>query len=629
MCGIAGIVDLTGKRTPDRAALQAMTDALAHRGPDGEGHLTEPGLAFGHRRLAVIDIAGGKQPFESANGRFVLSFNGEIYNFATLRSALEREGHQFRTRSDTEVLVEHWAAHGAEGLSQLLGMFAFAVWDRREETLTLCRDRFGERPLYYGEGRDGLVCFGSELKALCAAGLFDLTLRDDAVGDYLSLGYVPDPKTIYTDIHKLPPGHVLQWRRGEKRPSPSPWYRICLQPDRFTTLEDTADDLRDRLDRAVADQLVSDVPIGAFLSGGVDSGAIVASMATQTDRPVVTCSIGFDEKSHDERPFARTVATRYKTTHHEHVVPLSAHHLIDTIAATYDEPFADSSALPSYLVCQMAREHVTVALTGDGGDEAFGGYRRYRWYAEEERIRQRLPGGLRRGVLAPLGQVWPKLDWLPRPFRLKTTLQSLGAGSAEGYWRAVSACLPERVEQMVSPGHRRAGLATSALDQFTSLYENPAVDDPLTRMQMADLATWLPGRMLVKTDRAAMAHGLELRPPMLDHRLVEWALSLPPSFRLSDGETKRILKASQETRLPHDILYRPKRGFDLPVARWLRADRNNPVDRLSASEFWKDSGYFDTNAVDRMIVEHQQGRSDYGQELWTVLMFDAFLRQIG
>ena len=626
MCGIAGIMDLQGNREIDRDALQRMTDALVYRGPDGEGMFLEPGIGLGHRRLAIIDREGGAQPFHTGDAKGVLSFNGEIYNYADLAKSLAGDGVTLRSRSDTEALAELMARCGDRGLSDLRGMFAFAYWDRREETLLLARDRLGERPLYYAVTADGLLLFASEIGAILAAGLITPGHRPDALADYFLHGYVPDPKTLYTDIFKLPPGHSVTLRRGGAV-EPRAWWSLQMAPDPALPFEDAVQELTRLLDDAVSSQMMADVPLGAFLSGGVDSSAIVASMAARSGEPVRSCSIGFDDTSHDERHWARMVAERYNTAHEEHVVPLAAHELVDRIASVYGEPFADTSALPTYLVCKMARRHVTVALSGDGGDEVFAGYRRYPFFDREERLKAMLPQALRGPVFGLAGSLYPKADWAPQQFRLRTTLKALSEGRADGYTRALSAILPERLSSMMTAGAEKnlEGYAPGA--DIARHFADAGTDDPVLAAQYVDLKTWLPGRMLVKVDRAAMAHSLEVRPPLLDHRLVEWAAKLPRDFKLTGGNGKRILKTANEPRLPQDILYRRKQGFGLPVAAWLRADRNSPLARLDTSSAWADHGFLDADAVRRMMAAHRSGRSDYSQELWSVIMFDAFLRQ--
>ncbi|MEE2689995.1 MAG: asparagine synthase (glutamine-hydrolyzing) [Pseudomonadota bacterium] len=620
MCGVAGIVDLEATRDIDRDALQRMTDALRHRGPDGEGVFIAPGVGFSHRRLAIIDRKGGAQPFHVASRKGVLTYNGEIYNYLSLAQDLAAQGVALSTRSDAETLAEGLALHGPAFVAETRGMFAFGYWNITSETLLLCRDRLGEKPLYYAITDDNFLIFASEIGALAASGLAPLDLDPQALADYFLYGFVPDPKSVYKAIRKLPPATMLIAERGAQ-PRLETYWRASFEIPERVYFEEARDELLPLLDEAVRLQMLADVPLGAFLSGGVDSSAIVASMA-QTGGRIKTCAIGFMEESHDERPFARAVAAAYGAEHAEEVASLDAVALIDEIARVYGEPFADSSALPTYLVSQLTRQHVAVALSGDGSDEIFAGYRRYPFFLREETLRSAAPQSLRKPVFSALGGAYPKLDWAPQPLRMKTTFEALARNSANAYAHAMAANLPDRMQRMLSPELKRV-LAGYEPESVVQAVMN-ADAHPLLKAQQVDLATWLPGRMLTKLDRASMAHSLEARAPFLDHKLVEWASELPPAFKLFEGNGKRILKSALEERLPEEILYRPKQGFALPLADWLR-DENGPLARLSVSSAWRDSGVLDEKSVLRLADEHKRGRSDCSQELWTVLMFDAFL----
>lgn len=621
MCGIAGIVDLKGRRDIDKDALRRMTAALAHRGPDGEGYHVAPGIGFGHRRLAIIDPQGGAQPFHSADGRSVVVMNGEIYNYKSLAGRLASAGAPPRTASDTEAVVEGFNAEGADFIERLGGMFAFAFWRADEETLILARDRLGERPLYYAQTADGFLLFASEIGALAASWMIDRETSHEALRDYFLYGYTPEDKAIWRGVDKLRPGTIMIVRRGEAARLRRYW-RPDFAAQEGAGFDRAAEDLAARIDEAVRSQMISDAPLGAFLSGGVDSSAVVASMATAQASPFA-CTIGFEDETFDERPFARAVATRYGVRQVEETARVDAGSMIDTIAAVYGEPFADTSALPTWLVSRAARRHVTVALSGDGGDEIFAGYRRYRLFQAEEQARAFAPLPLRRATFGAAGRLYPKLDWAPQPFRLKTTLQALGEERLSAYARAVAINLPDRVETMLS---REFLDATRHYDPVSVVAEaaKGGAPDAVTLAQKIDLETWLPGRMLTKVDRAAMAHGLEVRPPLLDPALVTFAGTLPASFKLDSGVGKRILKKALEPRLDASILHRRKRGFDLPVARWLR--EGPLLDRLAESAAWRRSGVLNPSAVDQMATRHKAGASDFAQELWTVLMFDAFLR---
>ncbi len=626
MCGIAGIMDLNAAREIDRDALKRMTDALAHRGPDGEGYFYEDGLGLGHRRLAIIDPKGGHQPFISSSSTTVLNFNGEIYNFQTLKSTMKAAGLSFRTESDTEVLAELWDQKGPATLSDLGGMFALSIWDKNTRTLTLARDRLGEKPLYYAVTDDGFFVFASELPALLASGLVAKALSYPAISDYFAFGYIPDPKTIFRSVLKLPPGSLMILRQGCGNPAkPERYWQLSMQPNIERTYQDAIEQLPGLVDHAVQAQMVADVPLGAFLSGGVDSSAIVASMSLQTPERVHTTTIGFNTVSHDEREYAQQIATLYDTQHTEQLVDFDVNHLIPKIADIYGEPFADTSALPTYLVCQKTREQVSVALSGDGGDEIFAGYRRYPFFRQEQRIRSLLPGTIRRPLFTGLGSIYPALDRAPRPVRLKSTLLSLGQTAAAGYFRSVSINRPDAQQAMLSPEFRQALGSYQPQQIIADLFDEAGTNDPLLKAQYADLHTWLPGRMLVKVDRASMANSLEVRPPLLDHKLVEWAATLPPNFKLQGHSGKRVFKEAMHSRVPRDILYRKKQGFDMPVSAWLRQPDNNPLDLLRDTIHWKSCGILNETVIDAMMSKHRSGKKDYGQELWSIIMFNAFL----
>ncbi len=627
MCGIAGIVDLRAERPVDERLLQAMTGILAHRGPDGDGFHIEPGVGLGHRRLSIIDLAGGKQPLYNEDHSVVVTFNGEIFNFAEIEAVLIQRGHTFRTRSDTEVIVHAWEEWGVECLKHFNGMFAFAVWDRRTRTLFVARDRLGVKPLYYAELADGRLIFGSELKALLLHP--DLPRRIDprAVEEYFTFGYVPDPKTIYRDVRKLEPGAYFCAQRGQSRVNPVRYWDVPLNGERRPA-EPAArweEELRARLKEAVRKRLVSDVPLGAFLSGGIDSSAVVAMMRDiGTDR-VLTCSIGFQEPKYDESEFARMVAEAKRTEHKSEIVEASDYGLLEKLVGLYDEPFADSSAIPTYRVCELARRHVTVALSGDGGDENFIGYRRYRLFAMEEQIRNRIPEGLRRAIFGPLGRFYPKLDWAPRVLRGKTTFQSLARDTVAAYLHGISHCSGEMRAELFSEDFKQELDGYDASEVFASHVEGKSFSDSLSLVQYLDFKTYLPGDILTKVDRASMAHSLEVRTPFLDYELVEWVAQLPADIKLHDGEAKHLLKKSLEPLLPREVLYRSKMGFAVPLDTWFRGSLKNRIAETVRGERLRDCGMFNPQTLARIVDQHQSGRRDYSAVLWQLLMFDGFL----
>ena len=438
MCGIAGIFDYRGHSEIDRALLRRMTDALLHRGPDGEGFHIAPGIGLGHRRLAIVDLATGDQPLFNEDGTICVVYNGEIYNFQPLMAELGELGHVFRTRCDTEVIAHAWEEWGIGCLDRFNGMFAFALWDARRETLFLARDRLGEKPLYYSLLPNGLLLFASELKSLLLSPLIERQLDPQAIEEFFAFGYVPDPRSIYSDVKKLAPAHYLLIQRGRPLAEPRTYWDLRFVVSTAARREEVEEELISRLRDSVRMRMIADVPLGAFLSGGVDSSAVVAMMAGLKAEPVGTFSISFGAKGWDESHYAAEIAQRYGTDHHVKAVDPNSFDLLDRLATIYDEPFGDSSAMPTLHVCATAREDVTVTLSGDGGDEVFAGYRRYRWHCFEERIRTRLPEALRRLLFGLLGAVYPKLDWAPRPLRAKTTFEGLARNTVDAYFSSVS-----------------------------------------------------------------------------------------------------------------------------------------------------------------------------------------------
>ncbi|NII11166.1 XrtA/PEP-CTERM system amidotransferase [Oleiagrimonas sp. C23AA] len=627
MCGLAGIVAEGREAGVRREHLLAMREAQRHRGPDEAGIHVAAGVGLAHRRLSIIDLSHGQQPMLDEAAGLALVYNGELYNCPLLKAELEQQGVTFSSHSDTEVLLRAWQQGGEQCLPQLRGMFAFAMWDARAERIFLARDHLGIKPLYYGFTRRGDLVFASELKGLIAHPDVDRQLDPQALEDYLALGYVPDPKSIYKGIFKLPPGHWLSWRAGEPVPLPRQYWDLPFDVDQSLGIDEATARLRSLLDESVASQMVSDVPLGAFLSGGVDSSAVVASMSRGSQAPVNTCSIGFDQRGFDETVYARQVARHLHTNHFEEHVDTKDYDLLDTLAATYDEPFADSSALPTWRVCQLARKHVTVALSGDGGDENFAGYRRYRLHAWESALRARVPAGVRKPLFGLLGGLYPKADWAPRPLRAKTTLQALARDDAEAYFHSVSITSTAMRGSLYSAAFRRDLQGYDALEVFRDHARRAPTDHPLSLAQYLDFKTWLPGDILTKVDRASMAHSLEVRVPVLDHRLVEWASSVPPALKLRGGEGKFIFKKMLEPDLPHEVLYRSKMGFRVPVAAWFRGALRSRLQQSLMQGALAESGYFEPAMVARLVHQHVSGQRDHSPTLWSLLMLDAFLRR--
>lgn len=624
VCGIAGLFDTRGQRNFDPDLIRRATTAIAHRGPDGEGFFAAPGVTFGHRKLAIIDLASGNQPMHAKDGTITITFNGEIFNYKELRAELGSKGHSFATASDTEAIIEGWRAWGPKVVEKLRGQFAFALWDAKQETLFLARDRMGEKPIHYTTLADGTFAFASEIKALLTLPGIDLTIDAEAVADFFTYGYVPDPKTIYTAIRKLPPAHTLTVTRG-RQPATRQYWNV-LEAAGTEQRATTPEELADRLKTAVRYQMVADVEVGAFLSGGVDSSSVVAMMAQIASAPVSTYSITVGEENRDEADFARNIAERYKTRHEiRDVDPRNLTQLLPKLPTIYDEPFGDDSAIPTYAVCREAAKTLKVCLTGDGGDETLAGYRRYRFHLAENAIRQYLPEGLRKSVMAPLARAYPKLDWAPRPLRAKTTLLELSGDEDMAFARMVSMVSVEQRTALLS-GDIKSGLAGyDPADLIRGRFKEARDFSPLQRAQYADLMTYLPGDILVKVDRAAMANSLETRPPFLDHDFVAWAFSLDTKTKVDGGEGKSILKKGMEAHLPNALLYQPKRGFSIPISEWLRGPLRDMTLGLTSSTRLQDSGLFDMKQVDTWVSQHLRGARDHWQVLWLLFVFDAFL----
>ncbi|MBL1264974.1 XrtA/PEP-CTERM system amidotransferase [Candidatus Methylomicrobium oryzae] len=626
MCGIVGIFDIRGKCEINRDLLSRMNETQFHRGPDEGGLHIEPGLGFGHRRLSIIDLTSGQQPMISRDNNVVLTYNGEVYNFQELRKELEALGFQFATHCDTEVILYGWQAWGESCVDKLRGMFAFAIWDRERQTLFLARDRLGVKPLYYAELPDGQFIFGSELKSLKLHPDLPKELDSTAVEDYFGFGYIPDPKTIYKNVYKLEPGYYLTLKRGDKSYRPRQYWNVKFAVDTPKTEQAIQAELVERLREAVKIRMVADVTLGAFLSGGVDSSAVVAMMAEFSGDRVNTCSISFGDPAFNESEFAAKVAARYRTAHRVEQVDPDDFSLVDRLAGLYDEPYADSSALPTYRVCELAKKQVTVALSGDGGDENFAGYRRYRWHTYEERMRSWLPDGVRKPLFGLMGQVYPKADWAPKIFRAKSTFQSIARDSLEGYFHSVSILPNDLRSKLFNPRFKQDLQGYQAVEVFRRHVNEAPTDCPLSLVQYLDLKTYLPGDILTKVDRASMAHALEVRVPLLDHKLVEWIAGVQPEMKLNGREGKYILKKAMEAYLPDDILYRPKMGFAVPLNGWFRGPLKNKVRDALLGETMMQCGLFDQKFLLQMVNQHESGLRDYSAPIWSLFMFEAFLK---
>ena len=626
MCGITGFINLTTDKIIDKQILAKMNHAQFHRGPDEGGEYTDEHVALGHRRLSIIDLSTGQQPMISDDERYVLVFNGEIYNFPAIRAELEALGHQFNTHSDTEVILNAYAQWGAESVNKLQGMFAYVIWDKAQKSIFVARDRLGIKPLFYTI-IDQCFYFASELKSLKLLPGLDRTIGAKAVEQYFAFGYVAEPETIYQHVKKLSPGHCLTIGVNQEVPTITQYWDVSYAKQTDMSEQEYQTAVVDEFKKAVDSHMMAEVPLGSFLSGGVDSSAVVAMMSELSNKAVKTCSIGFDVADYNETEFAQQVAKRYKTDHEERIVASDDFDLLDELSQLYDEPYADSSAMPTYRVCQLAREKVTVCLSGDGADELLAGYRRYNLMMNEEKVRGVLPHAIRKPLFGTLGKLYPKLDWAPQFLRAKTTFQSLAMDTAEGYFHGVSILNNQQRQQLFSKEVNEDLAGYSALDVFRRHEQNFDGHDPLSLIQYLDIKTYLVGDILTKVDRASMAHSLEVRVPFLDHKFVEWSATVPTKMKIKQGCGKYIFKKAMEDYLPHDVLYRNKMGFRVPLSNWFRGPLKEKLKTALLSKAMEDCGLFNMNTIKEWITDHQSGVKEYSAPLWTLLMFAAFLKQ--
>jgi len=622
MCGISGIFEFERRGAIEKEKISRMNQTIVHRGPDDEGIYCGEGVGFGFRRLSIIDLAGGHQPISNEDGSLWVMLNGEIYNYPELRRELESQGHHFATKSDTETIVHLYEEHGEDCFRRLRGMFAIALWDSKKRILLLARDRVGKKPLFYSTDSKRIL-FGSELKVLVAAGM-PRDLDPQALSDYFSCGYIPAPKTIYKAARKLRPGHYLKVSGPDTQ-------EVCYWDLSFGKVENRNEEewcelLQHELCEATRIRLMSDVPLGAFLSGGVDSSAIVATMSRLMTRPVTTCSIGFEEKEFDEAIYAQQVARLFKSEHHEETVRPSALEIMEKLVWHYDEPFADSSAIPTYYVSRVARQHVTVALGGDGGDENFAGYRRYKLDAFENRLRSYFPQSIRSAVFGPLGRYYPALAWAPRFVRGKATFQSLSRSPLEGYFNSISFFRPDEKSRLFTPEFQRSLNGYETIDVFREHYNRADTNDLLSRIQYLDIKTYLPDDILAKVDRASMAVSLEVRAPLLDHKLMETVARIPSALKLNGSDGKYIFKKSLASALPDDILNRRKQGFAIPLGQWFRQELRDMTEKML---FDSADGILNPVLLRKIWNQHQRGRYDRSAHLWSVLMFRKWKEAFG
>jgi asparagine synthase (glutamine-hydrolysing) len=597
-----------------------MCDALVHRGPDGEGFHTDEHAALGMRRLAIIDVAGGDQPVYNEDRTVAAVLNGELYDFATLRDSLRRRGHHFTSEGDTECLVHLYEEYGDGMVDRLRGMFAFAIWDAPKRRLLLARDRVGKKPLYWRSDGTSLV-FGSELKSLMQDPAMPREVDPVALHHYLTYQYVPAPWSILRDVHKLPPGHLLVWQEG--RHEVRRYWRLDCTPRRVADEREAAEELRDKLLDATRVRMVSERPLGAFLSGGLDSSAVVAAMARQTTGRVKTFSIGFDEQEFDERRYARKLAEWYGTDHHELVVTPSAIDVLPTLAWHFDEPFADSSAIPSFYVAKMSRERVTVVLNGDGGDEIFGGYRRYVAMARTRRIS--LPVAVR-PPLERLGALLTARS-TPQspPWKAGRVLELLSHPLPRRYARMMSYFGPEQKYAIYSDALREQLDGVDSYEIMDAAFAVSRAGSEIGAIMDVDINTYLPGDLLVKSDITTMANSIEARSPFLDHHLMEWAAGLPADLKIRSGTTKYLLKKAVAEWLPPELVNRPKMGFGVPLAAWLRTELRDLSWDLLTDHTARSRGLFRPDAVTRLLREHDEG-SDHSPRIWALIQFELWHR---
>ena len=615
MCGIAGIWNYKSGRPADRERVTAITRLLAHRGHDGEGYYWGPGPGLGHRRLSIIDLEAGAQPMCNEDGTVWIVFNGEIYNFPELRQELEQRGHQFRTRSDTEAILHLYEDHGERCFERLRGMFALAIWDQRQQKLVLARDRMGIKPLFYGLGPEGIV-FGSELKCIRESGQVGLKVNPTAIADLFTYFYIPGPKTIYQDACVLEPGHSLVvTSNGVRKQKYWDLQEGTLELKDEKEYEEQLDGiLRD----AVRCHLLSDVPLGAFLSGGVDSSAIVALMSGLTQGPVATCSIGFEEEEYNELPRARAIAQQFHTDHREQVVTPEPAKVLEQLTRYYDQPFPDHSAIPTYYVSQLARQRVKVVLSGDGGDENFGGYSRYVRHLLLEQIRRRIPGGTT--LLKPFA-FFPgdRLHGSLRA-RLQRVAHHLAIGSREAYLHGMTIADPPMRARLLGPDLQRELAGYDPLDVFRDIYDRAPGSDPLSKIFYLALKTYLVDDILTKVDRASMANSLEVRVPLLDHKVVEFAYSLPLHMKLRGKQRKYLLRRVLSRYISADHLNLPKKGFRVPMQPWMQGGLREWA-REKMLENPRANAFLSRPAVEQVWNRFQQGQTHFADMLSVILSF--------
>ena len=620
MCGIAGFTQFHNTQGTAEN-LVSMGTAMFHRGPDAGGEYITDKIGLCHRRLSIIDLStAGNQPMHSADQRYTIVFNGEIYNFLSLKQELIDKGFHFGTHTDTEVLLTLYQDLGIDMLNKINGMFAFAIWDNHDESLFIARDRIGKKPLYYFNYQGDLI-FGSELKSLLTIPYVPRKLRLDAVYDFFAYQYVPDPKTIFQDIYKLEPGHYL--RMNAQGVEKKQYWDVSFSSPCNANEPELKKQLQHILNNATKRRMIADVPLGAFLSGGVDSSGVVALMAKNTDHPVTTCSIGFDEKKFNETEFARIVAEKYGTEHHELKVHENVADNLSHIVSFFDEPFADPSLVPTYFVSKLAKEKVTVAIAGDGGDEVFAGYEKYSIDALENRLRARFPRWLRKSIFPILASIAGKFNFIVFQ-KAKSLLTSLSVDPAMGFYISNSMIADETWEKLATDEVKEQLGDYHPSTQTIEKYKQADGQDHLSKILYTDMKTYLPGGILVKVDRMSMANSLEVRAPILDYEVLEFAAQVPSNLKFNQGEKKYLLKEAFKEYLPDDILYRKKMGFSVPLASWLRNElRSLCEDKLINHPSGLEQ-IFNLDHITQLWQEHCTRKKDHSTVLWSMLMFQMW-----
>ncbi len=632
MCGICGLIDFSG-RPVQEAAIYKMCQTMIHRGPDDEGvyinhqspvtsHQSKPSVGLGHRRLSIIDLSpAGHQPMSNEDGNVWIVLNGEIYNYMELSKDLKDKGHKFNSNTDTEVVIHLYEEYGEECVKILRGMFAFAIWDEKRQTLMLARDRPGKKPLLYYY-KNGIFCFSSEFSSLLASGLIDKEINLKAIHYYLTFGYIPAPMTIYKDVYKLPPAHIITIENGEI--NIKQYWSLDYTKKIKISEEDAADETLRLLKEAVKIRMYSDVPLGAFLSGGIDSSIVVGLMSQLTGEKVKTFSIGFDDEDYNELKYAKKVADTFNTEHHEFIVRPKALELLPLLVEHYGEPYADSSAIPTYYVSQQTKQHVTVALNGDGGDELFAGYERYQAVMLSE-FYHKIPVTIQKNIIQKITNLLPdSIEPKNRLRRIKRFIDGAALPLNQRYLRWVgifdekfkSYIYTEEFLKNISDSNP-VGIIAGFLNDSNGL-------NLLDRLLLTDTMTYLPNDLLVKVDITSMANSLECRSPFLDHNLMEFVASLPPEFKLKRFVKKHILKQAVKNIIPHDNIYRRKMGFGVPVGVWFRRELKGLLEGTLLSPNSLKRGYFKSDTIKNMVYLHTSAQKDYGFQLWALLMLELW-----